>query len=85
MRNDFKPAAFDPPSEDRETVAFRFFAARRLVRLTVLSAIQAVARNSLSSVKNGTGYCALGTPFSDRHVALRTRGSGPAVIFQNII
>ena len=33
MRNDFKPAAFDPHFEDRKSVAFQLVAARRLVRL----------------------------------------------------
>jgi hypothetical protein len=66
VREDFKPAAFDSHSEDRESVAFEVFAARRLVRLTTLSAIQAAVRSSLSSVKNGTEQCAPGTPFSGR-------------------
>jgi hypothetical protein len=31
MRNDFKPAAFDPHFESNKSVAFQMFAARRLV------------------------------------------------------
>jgi len=70
-------------TEDQSPLVVRGKTARSVEVL--LSAIQAAVRSSLSSVKNGTEHYAVGTPFSDRHVAPRTRCEGPAVIFQNIV
>ena len=71
MRNDFKPAPFDPHSEDGESVAFQLFVAGGAPSVDVLlGAIQAAVRNSLSSVKNGTEHCAPGRPV---RVPLRLR------------
>ena len=63
MRNDFKPAAFDPHSEGGKTAVFQLVATRWLVRLSFLSAIQAAERNSLCPVKNGTARCAQSPAF----------------------
>jgi len=62
MRNNFKPAAFDPYPEDGKSTVFQLFAARRLVRLRFFERDTGSGKKQPLFVKNGTEYCAPGTP-----------------------